>query len=45
MSPKQAAESVDIVNRKLMKDVIFSAEAKDDLMAWFDSEVMGKKAV
>lgn len=42
-SKEQAAESIDAVNRKLMKDVFFSKESKDDLMAWFDSEIRGPR--
>lgn len=42
-SPQTAMETIDTVNKTLMREVFFSAEAKEDLLAWFDAEIMGKK--
>lgn len=42
-SPQTAMEAIGTVNRTLMREVFFSAEAKEDLLTWFDSEIMGKK--
>lgn len=43
VSPEQAMRGIDKVNQALMRDVVFSSESKDELLDWFDSEIMNRK--